>query len=124
MADLVEGLDKKPSLVMVRKEERQIIKRNQSKNNQTVYEALAHKRPNRAMDPFLLTVPPGSAREDALPHEGEEFLMVQQGIIDFEFDGEVTTVRAGDSLYFDSSVPHRILNPYKRTATVLCIFKK
>ncbi|MFK8115217.1 MAG: helix-turn-helix domain-containing protein [Rubripirellula sp.] len=121
-AKLVEGLDEKPTLVTVRKNERVIVEREKSKSNATVYESLAHKRPSRAMDPFLLTVPPGVARDTALSHEGEEFLMVQQGAIEFEFDGQTHSLKKGDCLYFDSHVPHRIINPYKREAVVLCVF--
>lgn len=121
-SELVEGLDEKPPLVIVRKDERKIIERDKSKSNTTVYESLAHKRPNRAMDPFLLKIPPGVARKQPLAHEGEEFLMVTQGTIEFEIDDERHVVRAGDSLYFDSHIPHRIINSYKREATVLCVF--
>jgi transcriptional regulator with XRE-family HTH domain len=124
VADLVTGLDEKPTLVMVRKNDRQVIQRDNSRQNTTVYESLAHKRPSRMMDPFLLTVPAGASREEALPHEGEEFLMVQHGSIDFEYDSEKQTLRTGDCLYFDSNIPHRIINPYRRDATVLCVFCK
>ena len=122
VAELVVGLDAKPPLVVVRKQERKRVDRERSRKNTTVYESLAHKRPNRAMDPFLLTVPPGVARDKALAHEGEEFLMVQSGSIEFEYDGKKLTLRAGDSLYFDSNVPHRLINRFKRPAEVLCIF--
>ena len=122
VADLVAGLDEKPTLVMVRKDERKLVERERSKKNTTVYESLAHKRANRAMDPFLLTVPPGVTREKALAHEGEEFLMVQSGSIEFEYDGETHALRSGDCLYFDGHIPHRLVNPYKRPAVVLCVF--
>ncbi len=122
VADLVAGLDEKPTLVIVRKKERKVVERDRSKTNTTVYESLAYKRANRAMDPFLLTVPPGAARERALAHEGEEFLIVQSGQVDFEYDGETHTLRSGDCLYFDGNVPHRLANPYAREAAVLCVF--
>ena len=121
VAELVQGLDEKPTLIKVANDERKIVERDKSKTNTTVYESLAYKRPDRSMDPFLLTVPPGAARDDASSHEGEEFLMVQQGTINFEFDGEVHPLRKGDCLYFESHVPHRIINPQKREATVLCV---
>lgn len=124
VSDLVAGLDEKPALVTVRKGERRVVQRDGGKTNTTVYESLAHKRPNRTMDPFLLTVPSGASRAEALGHEGEEFLMVQKGSIDFEYDGQTQTLRAGDCLYFDSSVPHRIINPYRTAAEVLCVFGK
>lgn len=122
VTDLIEGLDKRPQLVMVRSEERKVVERNRSRNNQAVYESLAFKRTDRVMDPFLITLPPGAAREKALAHEGEEFLMVQAGKVMFEYDGESYSLSSGDSLYFDASVPHRLINENKRPAKVLCVF--
>ena len=122
VAELVAGLDEKPALVIVRKQERKRVDRERSPKNTTVYESLAHKRPNRSMDPFILTVPPGVARDEALAHEGEEFLLVQSGSVEFEYDGEKHALRAGDSLYFDANVPHRLINRYRRPAVVLCVF--
>jgi hypothetical protein len=51
------------------------------------------------MDPFLLTTSAGVARDEALSHEGKEFLMAQRGTINFEFDGKVHSLRNGDGLY-------------------------
>lgn len=122
VADLFTELEETPSLVVVRKKERKVVQRDQSGVNATKYESLAFKRAARAMDPFFLTVPAGSIRKDALEHEGEEFLIVQSGKIDFEFNGELHKLAAGDSLYFDGGVQHRLMNPYARVATVLCVF--
>lgn len=122
VSELVEGLDERPALVIVRKDERKIVQRDQSAQNKSVYESLAHSRMNRSMDPFLITIPGGVSREKAMDHEGEEFLHVQSGSIQFEYDGEIVSLRAGDSLYFDANVPHRLINPNKRPAEVLSVF--
>jgi transcriptional regulator with XRE-family HTH domain len=120
IAELVRGLDERPELVVVKRDERKTVERDQ--NTQTVYESLAFKRVNRRMDPFLLTVPPGDVDREALPHEGEEFLLVMSGRVDFEFNGETHCLEHGDSLYFDGNVKHRLLNRYKKPAEVLCVF--
>jgi transcriptional regulator with XRE-family HTH domain len=122
VSELVEGLDDRPRLVVIRRTERKIVSRDSSSRNRSVYESLAHQRTNRVMDPFLITVPGGVSREQAMTHGGEEFLYVQTGSIQFEYDGDIVALRAGDSLYFDADVPHRLINPHKRTATVLCVF--
>ena len=122
VSELVQGLDEKPTLVRIARDDRKVVERDKSRTNTAVYESLAHKRPNRSMDPFLLTIPAGVAREEALTHEGEEFLMVLQGAIEFEFDSELHSLRKGDCLYFDSHIPHRIINPNTREAIVLCVF--
>lgn len=121
MAELFEGLDSRPQLVLVRRNEGQIVERDRPQS-QTVYQSLAFMRSGRKMDPFLLDVPPGETKRPAMPHEGEEFLMVLEGRIDFEYDGEKYCLYAGDSLYFDATQKHRLLNGYKEPAKVLCVF--
>ena len=124
VSELVKGLDERPQLVIVRSDERKVVDRDQSPRNKSTYESLAHKRMNRIMDPFLITIPGGVSRETALTHEGEEFLYVQSGSLQFEYDGETVSLRTGDSLYFDATVPHRLINPNKRPAKVLCVFSE
>jgi transcriptional regulator with XRE-family HTH domain len=118
--ELVRGLDERPEMVVVRQNERKRIERDH--NTQTTYDSLAYKRVNRRMDPFILTVPPGDVDRDALPHEGEEFLLVLSGQVDFEYNGELYRLENGDSLYFDANVKHRLRNGYKKPAQVLCVF--
>lgn len=120
---LVEGLDEKPALTIVRSNERKVVERDQSPENTAVYQSLAHRRKSRSMDPFMITIPPGVARTEAMAHVGEEFLLVQAGSVDFEYDGDLFKLQAGDSLYFDASVPHRLINGYENDAVVLCIFQ-
>ncbi|MFH5803427.1 helix-turn-helix domain-containing protein [Alienimonas sp. DA493] len=122
LSELFEGLEEKPPLVVVRRDERKLMERDQSEGNDSFYESLAHKRTVRTMDPFLVTLPPGAAQEEALPHPGEEFLFVQTGAVRFEYDGETYHLDAGDSLYFDADHPHRIDNPTEEEAVVLCVF--
>jgi transcriptional regulator with XRE-family HTH domain len=121
IAELFKGLDERPRLVVVRRDERQAIQRDKPRSH-IRYESLAYKRPDRSMDPFLLTVPPDETKRPAMPHEGEEFMLVIAGRVDFEYDGEVHKLSAGDSLYFDASAKHRLVNGYKKPAEVLCVF--
>jgi len=57
-----------------------------------------------------------------MPHEGEEFLLVLSGRIDFEYGDRVYSLLKGDSLYFDATAKHRVLNRSLRPAELLCIF--
>jgi transcriptional regulator with XRE-family HTH domain len=123
LAKLVEGLDQKPQLVLVRSHERKVVERDRP-GSRIVYEALAHKRSGRMMDPFFLTVPSGVARQEALGHEGEEFLMVLEGNVDFEFGAQTYHLATGDSIYFDANVKHRLINPNRIPAKVLCVFSE
>ena len=121
MSELFEGLDEKPDMVVVRKDERIVVERDRPDSN-IVYHALAHSRPNKIMEPFLLEVPPGEARRQKLAHEGEEFLMVLQGTVDYEYGDQRFRLEEGDCLYEDGTTEHTLNNPNDDTALVLCIY--
>ncbi|MCC6682561.1 MAG: cupin domain-containing protein [Phycisphaeraceae bacterium] len=121
LSELLEGLDSKPQIVVVRKDERQKVLRDEQISNIT-YESLAYKRTGRRMDPFLLHLPPGATRVEPLAHEGEEFLLVIKGSTDFEYGDGNYELHEGDSLYFDASVPHRLVNRSESIVQVLCVF--
>ncbi|BCX48348.1 transcriptional regulator [Haloferula helveola] len=121
LSELFTGLDEKPKISIVRAEQRKEVERNRDQSD-IDYQSLAHLRPDRNMDPFLLTVPAGGGRDEAMPHEGEEFLMVTKGRVSFEYEGEVHDMKAGDAAYFDAEVDHRVFNPHKTEAQVLCVF--
>jgi transcriptional regulator with XRE-family HTH domain/transposase-like protein len=75
-----------------------------------------------AMEPHLFRVQPGGGSGESYAHEGEEFLHVLRG--DFEIwlnNGEHYRLKAGDSLYFESSTPHRWKNPGRSETWLLWI---
>lgn len=121
MSDLFDGLDEKPKLSITRVADRKTIERDRDQSDIN-YLALAHGRPDRNMDPFVLEVPAGGGRREAMPHEGEEFMLVMTGEVSFEYNGEVHRMKKGDSAYFDAEVDHRVFNTGKTNATVLCVF--
>jgi DNA-binding transcriptional MerR regulator/mannose-6-phosphate isomerase-like protein (cupin superfamily) len=72
-----------------------------------------------AMEPHLFRVKPNGGSGESYAHEGEEFLHILRG--EFEIwlsNKEHYRLKAGDSLYFESSTPHRWRNP-GRTETCL-----
>jgi DNA-binding transcriptional MerR regulator/mannose-6-phosphate isomerase-like protein (cupin superfamily) len=75
-----------------------------------------------AMEPHLFRVRPGGGSGESYAHEGEEFLHVLRG--DFEIwlnSKEHYRLRPGDSLYFESSTPHRWKNPGRTETWLLWI---
>jgi transcriptional regulator with XRE-family HTH domain len=121
LAELLEGLDEKgPQLAVIRKEERRAVERDRP-GSKIVYHDLAYKRSDKVMAPFVLSVPPGEPRKECLAHEGEEFLMVLKGEVAFEYGDQMIHLKAGDSAYFEASVEHRLLNPNRHPAEVLCV---
>jgi len=66
---------------------------------------------NTAMEPHLFRIKPGAGSGESYAHEGEEFLHVLRGEFEIWLNNkEHYVLKAGDSLYFESSTPHRWKN--------------
>ena len=66
---------------------------------------------NTAMEPHLFRIKPGGGSGESYAHEGEEFLHVLRGEFEIWLDKqEHYVLKPGDSLYFESSMPHRWRN--------------
>ncbi len=83
-----------------------------SHGNQQAWEHLdvfpmGNRKLDRNMEPMMVYV---KYTEDEVKsrvqHEGEEFLYVIEGSIELRYGQEEYTLHAGDSIYFDSIVPH------------------
>lgn len=69
--------------------------------------SLAPKKLDRNMDPMMLAVGYVAPDEQVMSsHEGEEFIYVLEGQMELRYGSEVYTLRAGESIYYDSLVPH------------------
>ncbi|KAB0664524.1 helix-turn-helix domain-containing protein [Oryzomonas japonica] len=73
-----------------------------------VYHSLAQGMRHKHMEPFLVEFDTCSWDERLFfKHEGdEEFLYIVAGELDLHYNNEVIRLRAGDSIYYDSSQPH------------------
>jgi len=76
---------------------------------------------NIAMEPHLFRIEPGAGSGESYSHQGEEFLHVIRGKLEIVMAGTTYRLKPGDSLYFDSSVPHEWRNPGKTETSVLWI---
>jgi transcriptional regulator with XRE-family HTH domain len=76
---------------------------------------------NTAMEPHLFRIAPGAGSGESYSHHGEEFLHVIHGELEIIIAGQKHSLKAGDSLYFDSSMPHDWKNPGKTEASVLWV---
>ena len=73
------------------------------------YFSLAAGRPSRHMDPFVITVTPsGETDHELVGHEWEEWLFGMEGCIEIEYGKEVYVLHPGESIYYDSIVPHQV----------------
>ena len=77
---------------------------------------------NTAMEPHLFRVKPGGGSGESYSHEGEEFLHILRGEFEIWLDRkEHYRLKPGDSLYFESSTPHRWRNPGRKETWLLWI---
>ncbi|HEV2610105.1 MAG TPA: helix-turn-helix domain-containing protein [Noviherbaspirillum sp.] len=75
------------------------------------YTSLAQKKRHKHMDPFIMVFPSNIEKDVRFEHDGEEFLFILDGEIEFGFVVEgkerLWVLSPGDSVYFDSRIPHR-----------------
>jgi len=77
---------------------------------------------NTAMEPHLFRIKPGGGSGESYTHEGEEFLHILRGEFEIWLNkDEHHRLKPGDSLYFESSTPHRWRNPGKTETWLLWI---
>lgn len=82
--------------------------------------SLAAGKTARHMDPFLIDVNPGGERSLSA-HEGEEFLMVLSGSLEVEYGRDSHILGVGDSIYYDSIVPHQVRAAGDEPARILAV---
>ncbi|KAA0257395.1 cupin domain-containing protein [Deferribacter autotrophicus] len=86
-------------------EERIVVKR----KDYLVYESLAPKYSSKAIEPFVVDIyKTKDYNVDESVHNGEEFIYVMEGKIRMVIDGKEYLLDAGDTIYFDSSLKHKI----------------
>jgi transcriptional regulator with XRE-family HTH domain len=71
------------------------------------FSALAADKNGRHMEPFIVTIQSDAQQENSA-HEGEEFIYVLEGTLILEYGTDKQTLNVGDSIYYDSIVPHRL----------------
>lgn len=70
------------------------------------YQSLAAGFMNRSADPFIVTVEPNEAPIHYNSHSGQEFNLVLEGRMMVSIDGKELILNQGDSLFFNSKLPH------------------
>lgn len=81
----------------------------QAKNSNLDFYAMGSGKKDRHMEPFVIDVQPRTdAAAPLSSHEGEEFLYVLAGKIEINYGKTVYQLDTGDSIYYDSVVPHDV----------------
>ncbi|MEZ4600631.1 MAG: cupin domain-containing protein [Syntrophotaleaceae bacterium] len=80
--------------------------RNKSRSPYTFY-SLAYGKKNRNLEPFVVEFEAQPWTEDLLvSHQGEEFIFMLEGQVEFHYGGRIMFLETGDSVYYDSREPH------------------
>jgi len=81
----------------------------QAKSSSLDFYAMGAGKKDRHMEPFVIDVQPRAGEAAPLSsHEGEEFLYVLTGKIEINYGKTVFALETGDSIYYDSVVPHDV----------------
>ncbi|KIX14155.1 helix-turn-helix domain-containing protein [Dethiosulfatarculus sandiegensis] len=99
-----------PLVTRLEKRQQQIVThRGDKAKPETVFYSLGKGKVDRHMEPFFVELMPESAKEPGLSsHEGEEFIVVTSGKAQLIYGQETYTLNTGDSVYYNSVVPHHL----------------
>ena len=72
------------------------------------YHALGAGKIDRNIDPFIIDVDIEDEEYELSSHEGEEFIYVLDGEIEVVYGKDSFIIGKGDSIFYDSVVPHHL----------------
>jgi len=81
---------------------------------------LAADKTGRHMEPFIVTIE-ADAQQEKSSHEGEEFIYILDGNLSLDYGMDNSTLKTGDSVYYDSIVPHRVYSADSKPVKILAV---
>lgn len=72
------------------------------------FHSLGSGKNDRHMEPFIIDVHTNKGEFNLSSHEGEEFIYVLEGEIEVKYGQDSFIVSKGDSIYYDSIIPHHL----------------
>jgi len=83
---------------------------------------LITQRPLRHMEVYVCELAPGASTGDVpLAHGDSQEVLLVRGDVSVEIDGQQISMHHGDSIEYESSVPHRVINHGDAAVEVLWI---
>ncbi len=121
LGSLISGEGEK-SYTITRKDQRKSVARSISSSGQKelyAYKSLAPEVSGRHMEPLIVQLRENPEEETSV-HEGEEFIFVLEGTVLLKLGEEEFELTSGDSVYYQSSLPH-LVSAKQDTATILAV---
>ncbi len=110
---------------IVRKDERKTVSRFASKEGVKYgysYESLGLEKKGRHMEPFIVTLEPATVKTSKTSvHDGEEFIFVLEGEMEVILGNHTDVLYPGDSIYYDSNIPHRVQCHQDKVTRILAV---
>ena len=110
---------------IVRRDERKNTSRFASKDGVKYgysYESLGFDKKDRHMEPFIVTLEPATVKSvKTSVHEGEEFIFVLEGEMEVILGNHTDVLYPGDSIYYDSTLPHRVQCHQDKVTRILAV---
>ena len=110
---------------IVRKDERKTVSRFASKDGVKYgysYESLGFDKKDRHMEPFIVTLEPATVKAAKTSvHDGEEFIFVLEGEMEVLLGNHTDVLYPGDSIYYDSTIPHRVQCHQDKMTRILAV---
>lgn len=76
----------------------------------------------RGVEPFVVTLDPNTdSGPQPIVHTGLEFVFCLQGQLAYQIDGQLYQLEPGDSLLFESHLPHQWRNPTDQQAQAILV---
>ena len=121
-----QSTDSPEQIDVVRAEQRVRSIRRRDHNSAAIteytYESLAPPKASRHMEPFLVEIQERPSKDLVLvQHQGEEFIFILEGTVEFRSEDQTITLEPQDSLYFDSTIPHAFRSLSGGPAKVLSV---
>lgn len=86
------------------------------------YHSLSRSKTDRHMEPFVIDIDANQDKEFQLSaHEGEEFIMVLKGTLEINYGKQTYLLEEGDTIYYDSIVPHHVHAFEGQAARILAV---
>lgn len=85
------------------------------------YHSLGAGKIDRNIDPFIIDIEYEEGEKELSSHEGEEFIYVLEGEIEVIYGKDSFKICAGDSIFYDSVVPHHLHATGENKSKILAV---
>ena len=85
------------------------------------FHSLGAGKIDRNIDPFIIDIEYEEGEKELFSHEGEECIYVLEGEIEVIYGKDTFTISKGDTIFYDSVVPHHLHASGNNNAKILAV---